>query len=235
MNILIIEDDAYLASCIQKVFQKNIITNRIVVQTSYIWFLEEIHHLRTYDIIITDIVLSDNVKNTGIDILTFVRKKWYTTPVVIISSIWDVDSLENAFKLWANDYIIKPFRLRELEIRVNKWFHNYIFSIYSSVRKTIQYHDMVYQFDKNEFYFQDKKIYLSRWSKYLLFLFIIHNETLLSEIFLIEKIWGDYRISESQRNIRICIMRLKEKLQLFGIDGWIENIRWEWYILQKTS
>lgn len=233
MNILIIEDDLFLASSIKSVFQENILTNRIKIQSSYIGFLEELNHISSYDVVITDIVLSETCLKTGIDVLSLIRKKAYNIPIVIMSSLSDYDSLETAFKLGANDYIIKPFRLRELEIRINKWFHDYVFSVYSSVHKTIEYHELIYYIDKSTFVFQWVDIPMPRGCKYLLSLFVIHSGKVLSEKLLIEKIWWDYSITDSQKNIRIQIMRLKNKLQPFWLDERIKNIRGEWYIFEK--
>lgn len=54
-------------------------------------------------------------------------------------------------------------------------------------------------------------------------------ENLLSEPFLIEKIWGDIYFIVN-RNLRINILRLKKWLSPFWIDSRIQNIHWEWYI-----
>jgi DNA-binding response OmpR family regulator len=68
-------------------------------------------------------------------------------------------------------------------------------------------------------------------NKYLLLLFISKPEILLTNLFLIEKLWWDSNICE--RNIRVSISRLKISLENYGIDNWIQNIRWEWYIIKK--
>jgi len=233
MNILIIEDDRYLASQIGEVFEKNILTNRIKIVHSYLDFLDELSQVDSYDIILTDIILSNEPWKTGIDILKVIRKRNLKVPIVIISSLSSYESLENAFSVWANDYIIKPFRLRELEIRVSKWFHDYMFSMYFCLKKEISYQWLVYHISKSEFSFEWERIELTRSCKYLLSLFLIHPEELISERFLIEKIWWDYESFEWTKNPRINILRLKEKLKPLWLDTWIQNMRGEWYILRK--
>jgi len=57
MNILIIEDDEFLARKIKQVFENKIISNRIKIINSYLDFIDEINILSSYDIILTDIKL----------------------------------------------------------------------------------------------------------------------------------------------------------------------------------
>ena len=79
MNILIIEDDIILAEKIKKVFEKKIISNRIVSVNTYDLFLTQLSIIRSYDIIITDINLEPWNKS-WLDIIKIIRKKksWYT-------------------------------------------------------------------------------------------------------------------------------------------------------------
>lgn len=145
MNILIIEDDVFLASKLQEVFQQNVVINRIDRAHSYEEYLHQIDNINSYDIILTDIVLSEEEgAKDGIDILRYIRSQSLTVPIIIISSLSSYESLENAFRVGATDYIIKPFRLRELEIRVNRWFQEYVFSTYYSQSKMITYAGIEY-------------------------------------------------------------------------------------------
>lgn len=233
MNVLIIEDDVYLASKIWEVFENSVLTNRVKTLHSYIDFLNELSNIDAYDIVLTDIMLGWPDEKTGIDILKVIRRKNLELPIIIISSLSSYDSLESAFSIGANDYIIKPFRIRELEIRVNKWFQDYIFSIYSALNKRISYKEVVYDISKSEFYFNEKKMPLTKSNKYVFSLFLIYAEKLISEQFLIRKIWWDNEEISPSRNTRIIVLRLKERLEQYWLDQRIQNVRWEWYILQK--
>ncbi len=235
MNILIIEDDRFLAWKIQDIFSESIITNRVSCVFSYHWFLSELHLIESYDIILVDILLDDCWGKTGIDILKIIRKKNTHIPVVIISGISELDSMESAFLLWANDYLVKPFRLRELQIRVTKWFNDYIKTPPWPGQNSLDYYGLQYHYWNRSFTFESKILTLSKQSKYLLSVFLIHSERTLSERYLQEKLWWDYDNLDHIRNIRVCITRLKEKLRNVWIDSRIQNIRAEWYIFQKIN
>lgn len=227
MNILIIEDDVFLAGKIGKVFESKVIVNRIRIVHSFIEFLDELCIIGSYDIVLTDLKLSDHQEEyCGYKIIRAIREKKMKMPIVVISSFGDIERLRLAFEYGASDYIIKPMRLRELELRIFNWFKLYIRSNASLDGAICTYKDLTYDLDKNEFYFKGRHIPLTKNNKYILSLFFAHPEKLLKESFLEEKIWGDVCCS-IRRNLRVNILRLKQSLFPFGIDTWICNIRGE--------
>ncbi len=126
MNILIIEDNVFLAKRIAKIFESKVITNRVRITHSFLGFLEELSIIRSYDIVLVDLKLAENAQELcGYKIIRAIREKKVTAPIVVVSSFADVDKLRLAFEYGASDYIIKPIRLRELEVRVLNWFRNY--------------------------------------------------------------------------------------------------------------
>lgn len=230
MNILIIEDNVFLANRIAKVFESKIITNRVKVLHSFFGFLEELSILSSYDIVLVDLKLSENTGELcGYKIIRAIREKQILIPIVVMSGFSDIDRLRLAFEYGASDYIIKPIRLKELEIRVLNWFKNHYLSHMTTVGTVHSYKNLRYSLDKNEFYLNETLIPLTRKNKYILSLFFSNREKLLKESFLIEKIWGDAHLI-IERNLRVNILRLKQSLSPFGIDEWIHNIRGEGYI-----
>lgn len=59
MNILIIEDDEYLAERIRKTFESRIAANRIRIARSFLEFVREMPAIGSYDIFLTDLRLDD--------------------------------------------------------------------------------------------------------------------------------------------------------------------------------
>jgi len=231
MNILIIEDNEFLAEKIKNSFEKNIILNRIKILHSYSDFINEIWILKSYDIILVDILLWNINDKNWIDIIKVIRKKEIKAPIVIMSNYSEISRIKKWFNIWANDYLIKPLRLLELEIRILKWFETYLSTIRLYNIKKLKYNKLEYNLWENEFYYKDTRIILSKRSKFLLSIFISKPEKLILETELIEKIWWDKEIIN--RNIRIIVLRLKKSLKQVKIDLWIKNIRWEWYILSN--
>lgn len=230
MNILIIEDDIYLAERLKKVFEKKLISNRINILHDYESFVRELPVIDSYDLVLTDILLGELHDKTGIDVINTIRKKNIKVPVVVISSFWELEWLEKAFDSGASDYIIKPFRLKELELRVLKWFRIYFCSFRFGKNRQVNYHGLEYRLDENEFFYNGKQLVLTRKSKYLLSIFLSKPEKVFKESYLIEKIWGDILLIVN-RNLRVSILRLKKDLDTYGLWNWIQNVRGEGYML----
>jgi DNA-binding response OmpR family regulator len=180
---------------------------------------------------LVDIILWKNSKKNGIDIIKEIRGKSKKIPIVTVSWLDDISRLEKSFREWANDYIVKPFRLKELELRVCRWFESYFFTDISGKNK-IRYEWLEYDIKNNDFYYNKTQLHLTKGCKYLLSIFLTHPEVLLSEENLREKIWWDLT-QTVERNLRVNVMRLKTSLKPFWIDHWIQNIRWEWYRIKK--
>lgn len=232
MNILIVEDDPILSKKIESVFYKSGFAHNICIIPSYKKYLSLTYERYIFDIILLDINLKDKDFD-GLNILKHIRKLDKKIPVIIMSGYTDYSILDSAFLLWAHDYIIKPFRVRELQIRIKKWFHSYVFSQYYSVVERLEYFEISYDMGLNEFFSWNKKIVLSKGDKYLLLLFMIHREKLLSHEFLLEKFWGCKEEKVKNKNIRIKVMRLRKILENYWLDLWIQTVPWEGYILCK--
>lgn len=232
MNILIIEDEIYLAEKIKKCFSEKIISNRIKMIHSYTCFLNELSIIASYDIILVDIMLWPPGEKTWIDIVTTIREKNINMPIVIISSMCDYHRIESWFDAGANDYIIKPFRIKELEIRILKWFKTFFLTLYFWNDEKVKYKELEYNISENIFYYKETPIELTKKNKYILSILISRPEKLITENYLIEKIWWDVCMI-IERNLRVSIHRLKSELEPYGCHEWIQNVRWEGYILKK--
>ncbi len=232
MNILIVEDEVFLAKKIRDTFTNKIISNRIKMIHSYESFLNELSIIASYDIVLVDIMLSDCDKKTGIDIVKIIRKKDINIPIVIISSMSDFYRIEGWFNAGANDYINKPFRIRELELRVMRWFKTYFLSTYFWNDEIIKYQELVYNISENQFYYKQEPVSLTKKNKYILSILLSRPEKLVTNNYLIEKIWWDICMV-IDRNLRVSIHRLKWELEKYNCGDRVHNIRWEGYMLKK--
>ena len=70
-----------------------------------------------YDLLILDINVP---KLNGLDILKQLHTDKIQIPTIFISAIIDIADISHAFELGCQDYLKKPFHLKELDLRINK-------------------------------------------------------------------------------------------------------------------
>ena len=114
MRVLLIEDDENLSAVIEEQLQKEgYITNRCAdgeTALSYALNLEYGH----------DIVLLDRMLPIidGLTILKAMRRKQIYTPVLMMTGLGELDDKIDGLDCGADDYLVKPFHMKELLARV---------------------------------------------------------------------------------------------------------------------
>lgn len=113
MKVLVVEDDMDILESISSFLEKN----RYIVDKSSDGELALNMLLNNeYDVCLLDINLP-NV--SGVEILKSVRKDNINTPIIIITAKSQLKSKIENFELGADDYIVKPFHLKEVLLRIN--------------------------------------------------------------------------------------------------------------------
>lgn len=226
MNILIVEDEVLIARMIKRICQNIPAVNTLDIVLDYDSAIAKAAS-GIYDLFITDIFLGKD-KNNGLDFCEKLRALNIDTPIMVITSIYSLEYLEKAFSLGVNDYIMKPFHPKELELRIHRWLQGGS----SKTSAHMHYDRLSYDPNLHEFYFDHKKLDLTKREKTLLLIFLRHSEKLLPVHVMKEKFWGD--ISEKNRNIRSNIQSLRRSLGNPCAD-WIQTVRGEGYILKKKD
>ena len=116
MKILLIEDNPLLLRVIETKLKKE--GYDVITCDNGKDGLERIKSYEP-DLIITDIMLP---YNSGLEIVNFVKSTVHkNTFVVVLSGLGQEKTVEEAFKLGADDYMTKPFSLSELSLRIKKF------------------------------------------------------------------------------------------------------------------
>lgn len=59
-------------------------------------------------------------KLSGHELIKYIKEAKITTPIIIITSLTDIDNIAIGYELGCNDYLKKPFELKELELRIHQ-------------------------------------------------------------------------------------------------------------------
>lgn len=112
MKILIIEDDPTLSRNIREAFE----AEDYGVENVYDGLLaERMLQKNTYECVIMDVNLPGK---TGFDLLQSFRKQNDYTPVIMLTAFGELEDKVRGFDFGADDYLTKPFYMRELLLRV---------------------------------------------------------------------------------------------------------------------
>ncbi|EMC32415.1 response regulator transcription factor [Streptococcus mutans] len=111
-KILILDDNPEILEMVQESLSIAGFNNLTSVQSKK----EALEQLgkRSFDLAILDIMLPDG---SGFEVLREIRKT-STMPVLFLSAVSDIEKQYQGFELGADDYIVKPFRPKELELRI---------------------------------------------------------------------------------------------------------------------
>jgi DNA-binding NtrC family response regulator len=110
--ILIVDDDQTIRDTLYDLFSEEHLCHSAETAEQALAWLEN----DTYDVVLTDISMPGM---SGVELLGQVRQSQPQTPVIIISGISDEGHAKGLLKLGAYAYLLKPFRLEEVEERVN--------------------------------------------------------------------------------------------------------------------
>lgn len=159
---------------------------------------------QTFDLALLDVSLSDG---NGF-VLCKAMKQSYSIPVIFLTASSDEYSTVTGFELGADDFIAKPFRPRELLMRIKN-----ILRLTGGAGAKIQLGSVVVDTEKGIATKNGEDIYLSALEYRLLLVFLNNRGKVLSRTQLLENIWdiaGDF---VSDNTLTVYIKRLREKIE----------------------
>lgn len=205
MHILIVEDDRTIASGLQYSLEQEQFTTTLCQNATDATRLIE-QQLHTIDLCLFDLSLPDG---SGYDLCRLVKQQ-QDTPVIFLTAFDDEVNVVMGLDMGADDYITKPFRVRELISRIHSVLRRYHKQVSSPVLTIgsveINTQDAKVKKDGSE-------ILLTALEYRLLLIFGKHTGQVLSRDQLLDQIWdmgGDF---VNDNTLTVYIKRLREKLE----------------------
>lgn len=199
MNILLVEDNEILAKGIIYSLeqQKFNVTHKINVKET-IEFLEA----EKPDLIILDISLPDG---NGFDLYEKnINVK--DIPTIFLTAKDDEDDIVRGLDVGADDYITKPFSIKELIARINKIF------LRNKKNTIIKVKDIEFDLDKMIVYKEKQEINLTSLEFKILNLLFINLNKVVTRNDIIEKIWEWTGNDVNDNTVTVYLKRIREKL-----------------------
>ena len=163
------------------------------------------------DLIILDIMLP---YRRGDIILSDVRKK-FTIPVIIISAKETTQNKIDLLRLGADDYISKPFSLREVIARVKAVLRRTVTTETERAPERLTYQSLVIDITKKKVSIDDEEVPLTKKEFEILLLLVQNKGRVFSREDILARIWSD-EVYVLDRTIDVNITRLRKKIGIYG-------------------
>ena len=194
--------------------------------------LEILENSSPPDLVILDLMLPDM---PGLDICRHIRSKdsLKNISVIIVTAKGEEVDRVVGFELGADDYIVKPYSVRELMLRIQAQLRRNDSSEVTeenSEEGNISFKDLLIDNSKHKVFLSDKKISLTAKEYTLLKYLLTKADKVQTRDILLDKVWG-YDNSVTTRTVDTHVKRLRSKLGKYGKN--IETIRGVGYIFNK--
>lgn len=203
-SILVCEDDFAIKTMIStKLKQENYSVHTAQNGQEALNLMEK----QQIDLVISDIMMPEM---DGYEFVQTLRETKYTLPILMITAKSQLESLEAAFKLGVDDYMVKPLRLEELVLRVKALLRR----SQLEAEKVLTFTQT--RLDYNALTMTDlttgEQVQIPPKEFFLLYKLLSHPEKIFTRLDLLDDIWGmeeDY----DERLVDACIKRLRQKMK----------------------
>ena len=223
MRLLLCEDDLNLGEGLLEALQKegyniNLVSDGEAAQT----FIES----DLYDIVVLDIGLP--IK-TGLEVLRNVRNRGIKTPILLLTAR---DSLEDRIKgldLGADDYLTKPFELKELIARIKAVSRRVNIKFSKSINEEIKFGNYSFSPSSETVTKEDVIIPISKKELALLSVLVQNAGRVVPKTQLLEEIYSTDKEIDTN-TLEVHMHNLRKKI---SIPDFIQTIRGVGYFIQK--
>ncbi|PHR53994.1 MAG: hypothetical protein COA44_14610 [Arcobacter sp.] len=170
-----------------------------------------------YDLYIIDINLPES---DGISLVKELRVKYPQVPIIMVSGYNDIETIMNAYDVGCDEYLKKPFDLRELEVKVSKLMNEKPIELSPRVK---------YDVSGRVLYIEDKEVHLSQKESNLMHTFMTNINRPLTHDYLESVIWGG--VEDNGHALRNLILRLRKRIG----TGIIDTVQGKGYILRLNT
>jgi DNA-binding response OmpR family regulator len=148
----------------------------------------------------------------GSEFVEQLRKDGYRIPIIFLTAKDKDKEIEEGFERGADDYITKPFKPRELVLRVQALLRR----SGATSNKKVKYRDLILNIPNRVLTIDNRLIELTNLEFRLLHTFIKNPNNTLERDFLRDEVWGDDSSSFHDKTINVTINRLKKKIDPDG-------------------
>ena len=205
MKILIVEDNVRVSSLLKRGLES---------QDYQVYISEDAEdavvllHKISFDLAITDIMLP---KMSGIDLCKMIMQKYPDLPIIMLTALGTIDEKIEGFDAGADDYMVKPFEIRELYVRIKAILLRRSAKNKEAYQTDLEYHDLRIDKKINRVFRNGEEIELTP-KEFKLLVFLVSNAVrILTREEIAENVWGNH-FDTGTNYIDVYIAYLRKKI-----------------------
>ena len=210
-SILIVEDDPG----IQDMLNYSLSAEGYVLHQAYTvkegW---QVIENKAIDLVLLDWMLPDN---SGIDLLHRIRKYHAMLPVIMVTAKAEEEDRVLGLDVGADDYITKPFSVRELNARIQALLRRAM-----PDEQPLQIGDLFLDPVSHRVKINETSLSLSPTEFRLLHYFMSHTDRVFTRAQLLDQVWGS-QVFVEDRTVDVHIRRLRKQLMPYKMDSLLQT------------
>lgn len=201
IKILLVEDDHNLNDSTRKYLTNN---GFDVISSFNGEDAIERYEDEKFDLIITDIMMPNM---DGFELADAIRINDKHIPIIFMTAKDDIKSKEKGYDIGIDDYIVKPFELSELKMRINA----IIKRLKIEEKKEIKIGNFIINEEEHSALYNDDEMNLTVKEFQILFKLLSYPKKTFSRGKLMDEFWG-YDSSATSRAVDVCVSELRKKV-----------------------
>lgn len=225
MNILLIEDEAHVSAFIKKGLEEE----SYHVDVAFDGYTgKKLALQETYDVILLDIILP---QINGLEVCRMLREEKIETPILMLTALGSTDNIVTGLKTGADDYLIKPFKFKELLARIDALVRRNQNRIINPVFKFsgLEINDSTKEVKRNG---QVIKLTVREFA--LLQYFINNLGIVKSRVQIMESVWGNAYVNNSNV-VDVYVNYLRNKIDKDFSPKLIHTVTGMGYIFKEVE
>ncbi len=224
-TILLLEDDPILSKEIKEYLEAKSYQCKTVYDGEL--FLKIIKN-ETFDLYLLDINVP---KINGLELCKIIRQTDSTKLIMMLTAFGEIDDKVEAFNKGADDYMVKPFHLEELNVRIQALFRRKEFPQHSNHKYIIA--DLEIDYEHKTVFRNQQEISLTPKEFKLLSILAEAKGRVLSKNQIAAQLW-DYHIETNQNTIEVYINFLRNKIDKNYTEKLIQTKVGFGYFIKQT-
>jgi two-component system response regulator MprA len=181
-----------------------------------------------YEAVILDVAMP---RLDGIEVCRRLRASGDRTPVLMLTARGEVDDRVAGLDAGADDYLVKPFALRELLARVRALLRRA--EEEGEPEHVLEFEDLRMDVRAHEAWRGGRELSLTRTEFLLLEMFLRHPRKVLTRSAIFEHVWG-YDFGSSSNSLGVYIGYLRRKTEVDSEPRLLHTVRGVGYVMRTT-